>query len=134
MANPNIDLNDNRPLTLGMEVYASKTILANQGALAKGTVLGTITASGKLKVVAAASSDGSQVARFVLTKDIAASASDITADVLKAGWVNANKLIFGSTDTLTTLNGTTKLSHDDNLKANGIIAVQGSQLDAWDNT
>jgi hypothetical protein len=136
MANPEITLNDGTPLSIGPAYKAAgKTILTGQGTLAVGSVLGVITASQKLKLCAIANGDGSEVARFILMKETDTSSGDVTdQDVLKAGVVNGNKLTFGGTDTIASVVAASGLSHDENLKANGIIAVMGSDLEAYDNT
>jgi len=136
MANPTNTYQDSTPLVIGAVYKATgKTILASQGVLAAGSVLGTVTASGKLKLTAIGNGDGSETARFVLLKETDTGSADVTdQEVLKAGVVNGGKLIFGSTDTLATLVAATGLSHDDSLKANGIVAVTGSDLELYDNT
>jgi len=135
MANPTNTYQDSTPLVIGAAYKATgKTISAGQGILAAGSVMGTVTADGKLLLCVAASSDGSQVGRFVLLKEVDATGELTNQEVLKAGIVNGNKLIFGSTDVLTTQNGTTHLTHEDDLKANGIIPVTGSDLELYDNT
>lgn len=136
MGNPTNAFRDNTPLVIGAAFKAAgKTILTGQGTLAVGSVLGVVTASQKLKLCGIANGDGSEVARFILLKETDTSAGDVTSqDVLKAGHVNGNKLAFGSTDTIASVVAASGLSHDENLKANGIIAVLGSDLELYDNT
>jgi hypothetical protein len=63
-----------------------RTILANAGAArAAGTVLGRITASGKLDQYVAGHMDGTEVASAILLEDVAASASDSVVLVGYAG-------------------------------------------------
>jgi len=80
--------------TLSMDAYvASDTFgpvlipatIAAGANLVKGTILGRITASGKLKAAAAASSDGSQTPVAVLMEDAAAAGADAVAIVGFAG-------------------------------------------------
>ena len=100
MANPTIENHDTTPLIIANPYYSNQTIVAGQD-LQAGSVLGVITASGKLKLVEEALDpvpDGSEVARFVLTQDVNAVA-DTVVSVLKAGVVNAEKLIFGDDET-----------------------------------
>lgn len=136
MANPTNTNYDNTPLVIGPAYKATgKTILTGQGTLAPGSVLGIVTSGGKLKLCGIANGDGSQIPRYVLLKETDTSAGDVTSqDVLKAGTVNGNKLVFASTDTLASKVSGSGLSHDDELKANGIIAVTGEDLEAYDNT
>lgn len=137
MANPENAFNDNRPLVIGGAYNSWKLIQADQGPLRAGTVLGVVTATGFLAVCATGNGDGSEVARFVLTRDI----DDIPAikgaemyEVLKAGVVNGNKLIFARDETLDDIVLATGLTHEDNLKDNGIIAIRGFDLELYDNT
>lgn len=136
MANPEITLNDGTPLCIGEAYKASgKTVLTGQGVLAAGSVMGVITATSKLKLCATGNGDGSEVARFVLLKETDTSEGDVAdQDVFKAGQVNGEKLSFGDSETLDDVVAASGLSHDDNLKANGIIAVRGSDLELYDNT
>lgn len=69
---------------------------------ARGTVLGKITASGKLKIVNSANVDGSQVPYGVLLEDCDASGSDKTCLVALSGEFNQAAMVFGGTDTYTT--------------------------------
>jgi len=59
-------------------VLIPKTIVAGAD-LVKGTVLGRVTASGKLKAAVATSVDGSEVPVAVLMEDAAAASADVTA-------------------------------------------------------
>lgn len=87
--------------TLSMDAYVAsdnygpvlipgQTIAAGAN-LVKGTIVGRITASGKLKAAVAASADGSQVPVGVLMEDAAAASADVKAVVGFAGvYVEAN--------------------------------------------
>lgn len=76
--------------------------------LVRGTILGRITASGKLKAYASGSSDGSQNPVAVLMEDAAAATADVSAVAGFAGvYVEAS---------MTGLNATAKLA----LEARGI--------------
>lgn len=137
MANPEITNLDTRPVVISATAKVTgKTVLAGQGALAAGTVMGVIIATQKLKKVAAASADGSEYARYVLTQALAASAVDITdVEVLAAGEVIAEKLILGGAgpDTIDSVVAADGLTHREHLRANGIIVRCGDPLDAEDN-
>jgi hypothetical protein len=74
-------------------------IVSGAGKLARGTVLGQITASKKYQTVNSTSEDGSQVAKAVLAYPVDATSTDIVATVYWSGPFNREKLIFGGTDT-----------------------------------
>lgn len=86
---------DNHPV-----VMLPATIVSGAGVLTKGTVLGRITATKKFKPYASANSDGSEVARAILTRDIDASTADAKVAVYVHGVFNKNALI-GLDDTAT---------------------------------
>ncbi len=67
------------------DVALPATILAQGTDMVAGTVLGKITASGKLKPYAAANVDGSQTAVGILKSGVPASSGDSIADVYIAG-------------------------------------------------
>lgn len=68
--------------------------------LAKGAVLGRITASGKFKLSASASSDGSQTPDAILAEKASAAGADVQAVVYFSGEFNENALILGVGHTL----------------------------------
>lgn len=128
MANPVNTMIDRRPLVIGAAFYAySKTVVTGQGTLAAGSVLGVITSGGKLQLTDDTSSNGSENPVYVLTKSVDTSGGDVTGvSVLKAGYVNAEKLVFGGDDVFS--------DHDVALKGTGIIGIEGEDIDAYDNT
>lgn len=77
-------------------------IASGAGKLARGAVLGQITASMQYKMVNSASQDGSQVAKAVLVYPVDATESDVVGTVYWSGLFNREKLIFGGTDTAKT--------------------------------
>ena len=86
--------------------FMNFTILGGQ-TLAKGSVLGMVTASRKLKLAAAAAGDGSQTPMAVLQNDLATydtdgtTPLDITFDVWVSGVVlNSAALVLGTGTTL----------------------------------
>ncbi len=129
MANPNIALNDIRPIVIsGLPSAVAKTITSGQGTLAAGSVLGVITSGGKLKLTVTGAGDGSQTPKYVLIEAVDAT-SDVTGvkkKLLASGTVRGSALVFGGSDTLAT--------HFDALKANGITAIDDVTLEAFDNT
>lgn len=69
-------------------------VFAGAGTVLRGTLLGRVTASGKLKPMATAANDGSQTAVAVLTYDVTAlGAGDVAIRALVRGVVNRNRLI-----------------------------------------
>jgi len=79
---------------------------ATGGALdfAPGTLLGRVTASGKLIPLASAANDGSQYAVGVLMTNVVqlAAAGDATVQVCIGGEIAEDKLVLAGADTLTT--------------------------------
>lgn len=67
-------------------------LASGNGVIAKGTVLGKITASGKYKPYAAANSDGSQTAVCILDNDQDTTGGDVGASAWIAGIFNSAKL------------------------------------------
>jgi Bacteriophage lambda head decoration protein D len=58
-------------------ITAPATILGGQGVLTVGTALGIVTATGKLKILNSANSDGSQTLAAVLNKTIDTTSGDV---------------------------------------------------------
>lgn len=77
----------------------SMTLLSGQN-LARGAVLGVVTASGKVKLSAAGASDGSEVAKFVLAEDCNASAADTACIVYETGELLGSALTLGALHTI----------------------------------
>jgi hypothetical protein len=88
----------NKAIALEGEQFRDEVLLfTGAGTVAAGTILGRITATGKLKPWASGSSDGSQVPITVLTFDVtAAGAGDVSTRTLAKGVVNRNKLIIAA--------------------------------------
>ncbi len=76
-------------------VTGKVTIAAESGALARGTILGKVTADGKYKVTDKASSDGSEVASVVLAEATDATLEVVGAPVYLSGQFNAAVVVFG---------------------------------------
>jgi len=76
--------------------------------LAKGAVLGRITASGKFKLSASASSDGSQTPDAILAEKASAAGADVQAVVYFSGEFNENALTLGAGHTLDAMRLTLK--------------------------
>lgn len=132
MANPVITENDSRPLFIDDIVGRSKTVAQDvSGVIAKGTILGVITASGKLAVAKSGSADGSEHPRYVALADIDATAGDVVTSVGANGKVNEDKLVFDGADTIDTAVG--GQSYFDWLRQSGIVAIPTGNLDFLDN-
>jgi hypothetical protein len=84
------------PMAVTME-----TVKAGEGVLKRGTVLGRVTADGKLRKVNSANTDGSQSPVAVLSCDTDAT-SDAAAAVYQTGEFNERALVFGGADTAAT--------------------------------
>lgn len=103
-------------LIAGDEVVATLkavTVLAGQGILARGTVLGIITTGGKGKLVAKTSVDGSQVAKFILADTIDTTSADVVAQCYQSGQFNRDALTFAADNTVA--------DHEDSLRTYGIF-------------
>lgn len=84
-------------------VTESNILLSGQ-VLARGTVVGMITASGKITISASASSDGSQVPYGILLDSYDATAGDLAGcGVMVKGEFDQNAVIYGTGHSLTTV-------------------------------
>lgn len=72
------------------------TIASGSGVLTRGTVLGKVTASGKLKIVDATKSDGTQTPYAVLAEGVDATSEDVNSPVYLTGQFNPGALTVGS--------------------------------------
>ncbi len=99
------------------------TIASGAGALKSGTVLATITASGKYTVAAASGSDGTQTAVGVLLFPVDATSADKSAVIIRRhAIVSHNGLTYG-----TSINDSTKrAAANAQLKAVGILVREGA--------
>lgn len=92
----------------------SITILSGQ-VLARGTVLGKITASSKYVLSLAAAGDGSQVPDLILAEDVNATGADASGIAYERGDFNAAALTLGT--------GHTVASIRDTLRGKGITLI-----------
>ncbi|MCP3878513.1 MAG: head decoration protein [Sulfitobacter sp.] len=76
-------------------ITESVVIASGAGALARGTLLGKVTASGKYVVSTSAASDGSQNPVAVLAEDIDATDADVTTVGYLSGEFNTAAMTFG---------------------------------------
>lgn len=82
-------------------VIAPGILLSGQNVV-RGTCLGIVTASGKLKLLNSANTDGSQNIFAIAAEDTNASAGDTPIAVYYTGEFNGAALTFGGTDTAAT--------------------------------
>lgn len=80
------------------------TILAGQGILPEGTVMGEVTASSKWAIYLTGNSDGTEVARGVLRKRVDTTDGDIHGNLVVAGILFDSKLSGVDAGALTDLN------------------------------
>ena len=77
--------------------FGNAVLAGGQGVLARGTLLGQVTATGKYLVATAAATDGSQVPSAVLADSYDTTLGDVTgAGLYLTGEFNANRVIFGA--------------------------------------
>jgi len=122
----NIDLNT---VALEEPFTADETFTAaGAGTTAAGTLLGRITASGKLIVCDDAAGDGSEVATAVLQYDVvAAGAGDLPIRPILKGKVNLSKIFYENADPITE-------ATKDQLRTMGILAVDVTSLGEFNNS
>lgn len=83
------------------DFIVSETVIILSGQnIVRGTVLGRVTATGKMKIVDSTNSDGSENPYAVAVEDVDASAADVTSAAFTAGVFNENKLVVGGSDTV----------------------------------
>ncbi|MCP4352297.1 MAG: head decoration protein [Desulfobacterales bacterium] len=80
----------------GFPEYAEPETIKSGETLTRGTVVGKITATGKIVKSLAAASDGSKDPIGILVEDVDASAADVIAPVYKAGVFNPDSLTLGT--------------------------------------
>lgn len=73
-------------------VMKPATVVSGSGVLAKGTVLGIVTASGKFGVYADAGAGGLDTAKGILAEDVDATSADVNTTVYLAGDFNETAL------------------------------------------
>jgi len=75
--------------------YGEGTILSGEGVVVAGTVLGKVTASGKLIACVDDAVDGSQIPIAVSTATVDATSADASVVIAKTGKFKSQFLIFG---------------------------------------
>lgn len=84
-------------------ILTTVVTIASGANLARGAVLGRVTANGKFQL-AADGADGSEVPAAILATAANAASADATATIYLTGQFDASKLIFGTGQTEATLN------------------------------
>ena len=87
--------NPDRLLGDGPHKTLAVTVASGQN-LARGAVVGQVTADGKYKLSASAAGDGSEVARGVVAVDVDATGGDTEGQLFVFGEVNEDALTFGA--------------------------------------
>ncbi|MDD2839816.1 MAG: head decoration protein [Rickettsiales bacterium] len=127
---------DNSPLYYKATTMQDTIVVPASTTLAKGTLLGEITASGKLTKFDSTKTDGSQVPVAVLNKDITNSdtenSADIVASVIILGILNENKIVFDTGITLDTIVAN-KGRLRTLLKNNGLLVLSSQNLNSYLN-
>ena len=78
----------------------TRKVTIDTGVLARGSVLGRITATGKFVLSAAAAGDGSEVPRAILAESVDATAADVEAIVYESGEFNEARVTLGAGHTI----------------------------------
>jgi Bacteriophage lambda head decoration protein D len=85
-------------------VFSLGTVLTGQGTLTVGTALGIVTATGKLKLLNSANTDGSQTLAAILNSTVNTASGDATNTPIVIGNALLPKanVILGGSDTTST--------------------------------
>jgi len=111
---------------IGGNEFADETLtLGSAGTVEEGTILGRVTASGKLAPYISGASDGSEVPVAVMPHELDGASGDNYVRPIISGRVNADRLVAdGATVTVVEL---------DALRQTSIVPVAVSQLAKQDN-
>jgi len=93
----------NTPLFAGDAEVVTEECVVDTGVHAKYTVMGRITATGKVVQLTPGASDGSQIACGVLTQAVDATAADVRAGLYTGGFFNHEALVWPAGTTHDTL-------------------------------
>lgn len=115
-------------LVLGGEVFDDQVaVFTGAGVILPGTILGRVTASGKIKPWASGASDGSEKIVGIATVDVeAGGAGDVGFRMLLKGVVNRKRLIIAADGNGNNINAAIL----DQLRLVGITAIDVQQLGA----
>jgi len=116
----------------GSEVYTNGT--GGDLVLPEGTVMGRVTADGKLTPLKSAAVDGSETPVGVLASDYTVlDTESANVTICIGGHVDAEGLVFDGADTLDTVIGGRTLRDRLNADTLGIKVVESNQLSNFDN-
>ncbi len=87
-------------LIAGDYPITTRKVVIDTGVLARGSVLGQITANGKYILSLSGASDGSQVPRAILAEAVDATAADVEAIVYESGEFNDTEIVLGTAHTV----------------------------------
>lgn len=93
----------NTQLFAGDAEVVTEECIVDTGNLAKYTVMGRITATGKVVQLTPGASDGSQIACGILTQPVNATSADVRAAIYTAGFFNHEALVWPAGATHDTL-------------------------------
>lgn len=85
------------------EVVTDSGVLITGQNLARGALLGKITASGKLTLSLSAASDGSEVPYAVLNEATDATSADKTTAIILSGELSEDAIVYGTAHTKATV-------------------------------
>jgi hypothetical protein len=89
-------------LIQGESVTDSGVLITGQN-LGRGSLLGKITASGKLNLSLSTADDGSEVPYAILNEDTDATLADKTCPIIIAGEVSEDAIVYGAAHTKATV-------------------------------
>lgn len=129
---------DRSKIFLGENRYLNSQTVLNAGGstatFAAGTLLGRVTASGKLVPLASGSTDGSETPVGILAQDVTLAASGETqASVCVAGNVLKSKVVLDGSDTMATTIGGRTIADLIGAETVGIMLLDADELSATDN-
>ena len=132
-----VDIDTSKIFVWNNEYYRD-TFLNNTGAqasFAAGTLLGRITASGKLAICKSGAVDGSQIPVGILKTSITdlADAGEVDVNYCIYGKVVESKVVLDGTDTLATMISGRTIKDRIAADTAGIILVDGDELTEFDN-
>lgn len=81
----------------------TRKVTIDTGVLARGAVLGRITATSKYVLSAAAAGDGSEVPRAILLEAVDATSADVEATVAESGEFNEDRITLGAGHTVASI-------------------------------
>lgn|SRR3990167_3700136 len=87
-------------LIAGDYPVTTRKVTIDTGVLARGSVLGKITATGKYILSLSAAGDGSQTPVAILAEAVDATAADVEAIIYESGEFNDSEIVLGTAHTV----------------------------------